>query len=280
MKVAIIAGHSSSTAGKSTPKMLNSIDIDGDGDFDILKGTQYREHYADVGVSVELRAALIRCGFDTVKVGWDDEDASNDTLSDDSAGLARRQALVKAAKCDISVSVHFNAYGNGTAFNSASGVCTYIHSNPARVGDSATLAALVQARLVEGTKQFDRGVHSDAFAEVNCAAMGTKASVLVELAFMTNQNEAETMMAKLAFWTEAAEEICHGICEYTGVVYVEEVGNLTDAWKTEIAEKALASGIITDKAWLDKLDEPAPVWMVLAIANKLKEVKYYATEQI
>jgi len=46
-----------------------------------------------------------------------------------------------------------------------------------------------------------------------------------------------------------------------------------EAWKTEIGEKALADGIITDKAWLGKLDEPAPVWMVLALANKLKEEK-------
>ena len=46
-----------------------------------------------------------------------------------------------------------------------------------------------------------------------------------------------------------------------------------EAWKTEIADKALANGVITDEAWLGKLDEPAPVWMVLALANKLKEVK-------
>lgn len=57
--------------------------------------------------------------------------------------------------------------------------------------------------------------------------------------------------------------------EFKEGLKVENMG----AWKTEIGEKALADGIITDKAWLDKLDEPAPVWMVLALANKLKEVK-------
>lgn len=221
MKIAIIAGHSSTTAGKRTPPFLKPVDIDGDGSYDVLVGEQYREHYANVGVSVKLDEALRRCGFETYKVGWDDEDATNDTLGDDSAGLAKRQALVKAAGCHISVSVHFNAVGDGASFNNADGVCTYIHSNPARVADSAALARNVQSRLICGAKQTNRGVHADGFAEVNCAAMGTRAAVLVELAFMTNQREAETMMANEAFWIEAAEEICRGICDYAGAAYVE-----------------------------------------------------------
>lgn len=221
MKVAIIAGHSSTTAGKRTAPFINPVDIDGDGSYDVFAGQQYREHYANVGVSVAQDEALRRCGFEVYKVGWDDEDATNDALGDDGAGLAKRQALVKASGCDISISNHFNAFGDGASFNSADGICTYIHSNLARVGDSAALAALVQARLIEGTPQRDRGVHADLFAEVNCAAMGTKASVLIEHAFMTNQNEAETMMANKAFWIESAEETCRAVCEYAGVAYVE-----------------------------------------------------------
>ena len=222
MKVAIIAGHRSDTAGKRTPPFFKPIDIDGDGSFDIQAGEQYREHYANVGVSVKLDEALRRCGFETVKVGWDDADATNDTLNDDSAGLAKRQALVKASGCDISVSIHFNAVGDGQSFNSATGVCTYIHAVSARVGDSAALAAMVQAQLIKGTKQTNRGVHADKFAEVNCAAMGTKAAVLVELAFMTNWEEASKLMANEAYWEESAEEICRAICEYAGVAYIEK----------------------------------------------------------
>ena len=221
MRVAIIAGHASNTAGKRTAPFLENVDIDGDGTYDVLVGEQYREHYANVGVASKLDTALRRCGFETVKVGWDDEDATNDTLNDDSAGLAKRQALVKAGGCDVSVAVHFNAVGDGASFNSASGVCTYIHATAGRVGDSAALAALIQAQLIKGTVQVDRGVHADKFAEVNCAAMGTKAAVLVELAFMTNQNEAEKLMANEAFWLESAEEICRAICEYAGVTYIE-----------------------------------------------------------
>ena len=221
LKIAIIAGHSSTTAGKRTPPFLAPVDIDGDGSYDVFAGQQYREHYANVGVSVAQDAAFRRCGFEVYKVGWNDADATDDTLGDDSAGLGKRQALVKAAGCEIAVSNHMNAFGPGDSFNSADGICTFIHSNAARVGDSAALAALVQARLIEGTPQSDRGVHADGFAEVNCAAMGTKAAILIEHAFMTNQHEAETMMANKAFWIESAEETCRAVCEYAGVAYVE-----------------------------------------------------------
>ena len=111
MRIAIIAGHSSTTAGKRTPPFFNPIDIDGDGSYDVQVGEQYREHYANVGVALKFDEALRRCGFETVKIGWDDADATNDTLNDDSAGLAKRQSLVKANRCDYSVSIHFNACG-------------------------------------------------------------------------------------------------------------------------------------------------------------------------
>jgi len=88
MKIAIIAGHSSTTAGKRTPPMINPVDIDGDGSYDVLAGMQYRDHSANVGVSVRLDAELKRCGIETFRVGWDDADATNDILGDDSAGLA------------------------------------------------------------------------------------------------------------------------------------------------------------------------------------------------
>lgn len=220
LKIAVITGHSALTAGKRTPPFVRPIDIDKDGKADILSGGQYREHFANVGVAVRLDAALQRCGFNTFKVAWNDGIAEDDTTPDNSAGLALRQQLVKNAKCDLSIAIHFNAFGNGITFNTAKGVCTYLHSTPSKCGDSMALAKRVQENLILGTKQDNRGVHCDAFAEVNCLAMGTKASVLVELAFMTNQYEAESLMANSDFWTEAAEEICKGVCEYTRTPYV------------------------------------------------------------
>lgn len=42
------------------------------------------------------------------------------------------------------------------------------------------------------------------------------------------------------------------------------------AWKLEIYNKAMTASIITDPSWKDKLDEAAPVWMVLAAALNAK----------
>lgn len=40
-------------------------------------------------------------------------------------------------------------------------------------------------------------------------------------------------------------------------------------WKTEIGSKALQEGIIQDPHWLNKLDEPMPVWAILELIIRL-----------
>ncbi|MBE1441714.1 MULTISPECIES: hypothetical protein [unclassified Paenibacillus] len=44
-----------------------------------------------------------------------------------------------------------------------------------------------------------------------------------------------------------------------------------ETWKQLIGEKALQKGIINDPQWLDKLDEPMPVWVVLELMLKCLE---------
>lgn len=242
MRIAIDAGHGSNTPGKRTPPLKRDVDIDGDGQVDIRAGEQYREHYASVGVCAMLDGALRRCGFETLKVSWDDADGKNDA----NMPLAARQAMIRAAGCRICVSVHFNAWGDGTVFNSASGVCTYIHSNRASVGESRELAERIQRNLAGGTAQRNRGVKEAGFAMCSCPATGTRAAILCELAFMTNEYEA-SLMTNADFWAEAAEEICRGICEYTGAEYREEEEmsynkflEYMERYRAELADKPAA----------------------------------------
>lgn len=196
-KIAIDAGHGSNTSGKRTP----------DG---------YREHWINVKCANYTDIALKRCGFQTVKIAWNDTNATDDT----DVALGTRQKQIKTAKCDASVSIHANASGNGKTFNSAKGLETFIHSNPANVADSLRLAKNVQGYLIQGTPQTNRGVKTSALAMCNCNAMGVKAAILVELGFMTNQYEAELMKTD-AFCLESAEEIAKGVCTYYGVTYVK-----------------------------------------------------------
>ena len=213
IKICIDCGHGSNTAGKRTPPMPQDIKND---NIIVKKGEQYREHYANVGVANFLVKELERCGFDTMRTGWDDGNAFDDS----DTALKTRQSAIAKAGCDYSISIHFNAFGDGKTFNSANGVGIYIHDK--HPGQSAKLAKIVLDKLTEGTKQANRGVTKASLAMCNCNSMDVKAAILVELAFMTNLREATELMANKEYWKECAQEICRGVCEYTGIKYVPE----------------------------------------------------------
>ena len=192
-KVAVDAGHGSNTAGKRTPD-------------------NYREHWINVSCAAYCEQALKRCGIDVLRVAWDDNNAKDD----EDVALSVRQKLIKANKCNVSVSFHANAAGNG-GWSDASGVETLIsNSYPA---DSRSLANKIQSYLVQGTPQKNRGVKTQSLAMCNCNALGTKAAVLCEIGFMTNKAEADLMKTD-KFRKEQAEEVAHGICDYLGVKFI------------------------------------------------------------
>ena len=193
-KVAIDAGHGSVTAGKRT--------VDG-----------YKEHYINVMSAYYCEQYLLQHGVQTFRVAWDDLDATDDV----DVALATRQNQIKAAGCHYSISFHANAHGDGKTWTSAQGVSTHIHSTSSYRGDSLKLAKAVQSRLVQGTAQKNRGVVYQDLAMCNCTKLGVKAAVLVEIAFMTNYNEA-MLMKTTAFCKEQGEDAAKGILDYLGIV--------------------------------------------------------------
>jgi hypothetical protein len=49
---------------------------------------------------------------------------------------------------------------------------------------------------------------------------------------------------------------------------------MIEDWKLKLFEECMANGIITDESWKDKMDEPAQVWMTMAMINNLyKKIK-------
>lgn len=216
MRIAVDAGHGSNTAGKRTPPMPVDIDFDKDGIVDVKKGESIREHVANVNVAYLLIKELERCGFETFMSGFND----NNPYDDRDVPLSERQRAIVNAKCDYSISIHFNAYGDGNTFNSAEGVGIYIHNQYPK--DSEKLARHVLDYLVMGTTQQNRGITKQALAMCNCNALNVKAAILIETAFMTNEREATELMGNANFWKESAVEIAKGVCEYLGKRYVEE----------------------------------------------------------
>ena len=214
IKINIDAGHGTDTAGKRTPPFPKDVKIN--DKLTVKKGEQFREHIANVGVAYFLEQELKRCGFETMRTGWNDDNA----FDDPDTPLSDRQRAIALANCDYSISIHFNAHGDGKTFNSAEGVGIYIHDKYA--GQSRKLAEVVLKHLTGGTKQKNRGITAQALAMCNCNNMDVKAAILVELAFMTNLREATELMANEAYWKECAQEIARGVCEFTGIKYVQE----------------------------------------------------------
>lgn len=216
MKIAIDAGHGSNTAGKRTP----------DG---------YREHYANVMICSFFAKAMDRCGVQYIKTGWNDENSRDDA----DTALATRQKQIKNAFCDYSISFHINAFGDGKSYNSAQGIeCLISNKAPA---DSKRMAECIQKYLIQGTKQVNRGVKTQSLAMCNCSVMGTKASVLIEAGFMTNEYEAGLIKTQ-AFCQETAEEAAQGFCEYAGVKYVPLGNNPQNEPKTSVQTYTVVKG--------------------------------------
>lgn len=203
IKVAVDAGHGSTTVGKRTP----------DG---------YREHWINVKTAYYLTRALEANGIEVFKSAWNDLNAEDDA----DISLTQRQKNIKAQGCQYSISCHANAYGSG--WNNANGIETLISNKDSAVGDSRAMAEKIQNKLIGGTKQTNRGVKRQALSMCNCTAMGTKAAVLVEIGFMTNKVEAQLMQTD-DFCKECGEEIAHGFCNYLGISYKAPGENVTPA---------------------------------------------------
>ena len=235
-KIAIDAGHYSNCPGKRTPD-------------------NYQEHIINVKTAYYCEQYLKSKGIETVRIGWDDTNSTDDA----DVSLSTRQKQIKNAKCDYSVSCHANAYGSG--WNSANGVETLISNVASYQKDSLKFAQCIQNRLIQGTKQTNRGVKKQSLAMCNCKAMGTKASCLVEIGFMTNKVEADLMKTD-AFCKEQGEDIAKGICDYLGIKNTNTSSSSTTTAPQSSSVKFLHNGI-----------DYSPVFDPTYYANKYADLK-------
>lgn len=254
IKIAVDAGHGSYTAGKRTPPMPQDIDFEKDGVIDVEAGKAIMEHWANVGVAFYLSKYLKKWGFEVVPTGWDDKDSTDDI----DLALSKRQKIIKDAECLLSVSAHFNAFGNGKEFNTAQGIETLIHINKSSRNNSEALAEKIQERISGGTEQKDRGIKTADLAMCNAVVMGTEASVLCEYAFMTNEAEAY-LMGNRNFWKECGKETALGIRDYLwekpkGAIRKETATRGEIIW-IQIKLRLAGEDIVTTGIWDEQTEE-------------------------
>ena len=131
-------------------------------------------------------------------------------------------------------------------------------------GKAEQLAKCIQKHSIKDLGLKDRGVKVQ-----NCQVLRDTQmpAVLIEHGFYTNKEECAILKSE-GFRQKCAEADAKGILEHLGIEYNEEKPIIQD-WKIEQYQKALARGIITDKSWIDRLNDTVCVAEVFAMLNNL-----------
>jgi N-acetylmuramoyl-L-alanine amidase len=180
MKIALDAGHGYTTAGKRT--------VDG-----------MREYEFNRAVANEMQNLL--GGYENVSVFFTHSDTRDVPLNE-------RTDQANAKNADVFISIHANAFGNGTAWNNAKGIETYVHDS--KPMESFALAEAVQKELIEKTKRDDRGVKIANFHVLRETKMP---AILIECGFMTNQEEAQALKSA-SYRNTCAEAITEALASF------------------------------------------------------------------
>ena len=120
--------------------------------------------------------------------------------------LSSRLAKYKAAKVDVFVSIHHNAFGDD--WNNATGVEVYVDKKA--TSKDMKLAKCIYNRLVKYTKLKGRGIKKENFYVINQNAIP---AVLVEGGFMNGRNDYQVITSH-AGQTAYANAVAEGLIEF------------------------------------------------------------------
>ena len=185
------------TAGKRTPVMP-------------YLGRPFYENEINRMCKEYFLAACVRTGFNVYDVKPELQDIS----------ITQRVIRINAQNLTLLVTYGYNAYGDGTTFNSGSGYQVFYSLANRYASASRVLSQNVLDGLSQTLTGRNRGVATlenvGVLSSVNCK------STLVEAGFMTNFREAKLMMDP-DFARDVAEGTCIGVCANLDVRYVPEL---------------------------------------------------------
>ena len=159
-----------------------------------------READTNLAVGLKLRNKLAQAGAKVIMTRTSDHNVA----SADSSLAEELQARVDIAaknKADIFVSLHSNSNPN----SAIKGIMTFYPS-----GKSPALAQTVHASLIKTTGAVDKGIAPATFYVLRNTTMP---SILVEMGFVTNTQEAKLLQSD-AYREKIATGIFNGIVEY------------------------------------------------------------------
>ena len=193
MKIFIDNGHGQFTAGKRSP----------DG--------QFREYHYNRIVARRVTAKLQELGYDAELLVPEDDDIP----LKERCRRVNAWCLLHGKKNAICVSIHFNAYGNGSEWTSPSGWSIFTSKGDTaadRLADCIAEAAKVNLPTMKMRGDYSDG-DIDYEEEFYLLKHTMPACVLSENGFMTNEKECRWLMSEEAIETIARTHV-EGIREY------------------------------------------------------------------
>ncbi|WP_433744567.1 N-acetylmuramoyl-L-alanine amidase [Falsibacillus pallidus] len=180
MKLMLDAGHGYGTTGKCTP----------DG---------FPEYAFNRKVAMYARKILE--SYEGIEVYLPHSDCEDVSLSD-------RTERANTLKMDCYVSIHANAFGDGSEWTSPEGIETYVYVSKPK--EAMMLANVVQSKLVKETGRPNRGVKTANFHVLRETKM---TAILVECGFMTNKIEGYLLQMD-PYQQQCAKAIAEGIASF------------------------------------------------------------------
>lgn len=191
----------------------------------------------------------------------------------DEIPLYERTAKIKVDGCDMGISIHANASSN-TAVSGHE--FWYWHTRDS----SMRLATILDANSIALLPNKRRGLKiSKPRTGINFAMCREPKMpfVIGEFGFFTNEYERENLLKDEAFQYKCAKVIVKSFCDYakkpfTVFDYRAKEPVKIPQWKLEGLQNLFKDGFVKDyEGWLDKLDEPAPTWMVFTVLDRLNQ---------
>lgn len=134
--------------------------------------------------------------------------------------LKKRCELINGWGANVHIDYHLNAYGSG--WNNAGG--TEIYTYTTKPKEAAALAEKIQTNLVKELGFRNRGIKAADFQMVRETKM---TAILIEFAFMTNQNEAMKMRTA-EYQKKAAKAVVDGLVAQYGLKKKPAVSSTVD----------------------------------------------------
>ena len=178
MKIFIDNGHGQFTAGKRSP----------DG--------QFREYHYNRIVARRVTAKLLALGYDAELLVPEDDDIP----LKERCRRVNTWCLLHGKKNVICISIHFNAYGNGSEWTSASGWSIFTSKGDTaadRLADCIAEAAKVNLPTMKMRGDYSDG-DIDYEEEFYLLKQTMPACVLSENGFMTNEKECRWLQTEEA----------------------------------------------------------------------------------